>query len=102
MEASTKNVYNWEFFATLGWLTIVSSVGFSIWFILLHRPTVKVSEVNIWKFLVPLFGAIFSWIILSNEKPELISIIGMVIIALSLVVLNFNNVKKAANRRKNK
>lgn len=100
IESSIKNVYTWQYFATLGWLTFVSSVAFSIWFILLQRPAVKVSEVNIWKFLVPLFGAVLSWIILPNEHPELISIIGMVIIAISLVVLNYNNVKKAAAMRK--
>ena len=102
IESSVKNNYTWEYFVILGWLTFVSSVGFSIWFILLQRPKVKVSEVNIWKFLVPLFGAILSWIIVPTESPELIPIIGMVTIALSLVVLNYNNMKKVASKLKKK
>ncbi|MBT3382390.1 MAG: hypothetical protein HN778_20090 [Prolixibacteraceae bacterium] len=51
---------------------------------------------NFWKFLIPVLGAILSWIILSNESPDFTSILGMVIIAFSLVALNYANRKQNA------
>lgn len=76
------------YYISLAWLSFLSAAAFSIWFILLQRPGVKVSELNIWKFIIPVFGAALSWIILPEEKPQLIPIIGMVIISFSLVLLN--------------
>jgi len=60
----------------------------------LKRPGVKVSELNIWKFLIPVFGALLSWFILPDEKAELLAVIGMVFIGLSLIVLNSNHSRK--------
>ncbi len=82
------------YYISLGWLSFLSAAAFSIWFILLRRPGIKVSELNIWKFLIPVFGAALSWIILSDEKPETIALIGMLLIGLSLIVLNANHVRK--------
>ena len=82
------------YYISLGWLSFLSAAAFSIWFILLRRPGIKVSELNIWKFLIPVFGAALSWIILSDEKPEIIALIGMLLIGLSLIVLNANHVRK--------
>ncbi len=81
------------YYISLGWLSVMSAIAFSIWFVLLRRPGIKVSELNIWKFLIPVFGAILSWIILPGEKPEVIAVTGMLIIALSLIVLNANHFK---------
>jgi drug/metabolite transporter (DMT)-like permease len=53
----------------------------------------KVSEINVWKFIIPVLGAVLSWIILPDEKPEWIVIAGMVLVGLSLVVMYYK-VKK--------
>jgi drug/metabolite transporter (DMT)-like permease len=82
------------YYISLGWLSFMSAVAFSIWFILLRRPGIKVSELNVWKFLIPVFGAVLSWIILVDEHPETIALIGMLLIGLSLIVLNANHIKK--------
>ncbi len=87
-----------EYFVSLAWLSFLSAAAFAIWFTLLGRPGVKVSELNTWKFLVPVSGAILSWIIIPNEKPELYSIVGMLIIASSLLIMNYSN-RKAAKAR---
>ncbi len=87
-----------EYYGALGWLSFLSAAAISIWFVLLRRPGVKVSVLNVWKFLIPVSGAILSWIILENEKPDLASVLGMVVIAVSLLSLNFANrqeIKKA-------
>ncbi len=89
------------YYVSLAWLSFMSATAFSIWFTLLRRPGIKVSVLNVWKFLIPVFGAMLSWIILPNEKPEIIALTGMVFIALSLIVLNLgrngNKQKPAEN-----
>ncbi len=80
-----------KYYAALGWLSFLSAAALSIWFVLLRRPGVKVSILNVWKFLIPVSGAILSWIILENEHPDATSIAGMIIIALSLITLNYSN-----------
>lgn len=77
-----------EFYLSLGWLILVSSVAFSIWFILLQQPSVKVSKLNMWKFIIPTFGATFSWILLPNENPTLVTISGMILVLISLYKTN--------------
>jgi len=74
------------FSITLAWLTLVSAAGFSIWFSLLRIENVKVSELNIWKFIIPVFGAICSWLFLPGESPTLLVVCGMIIIAVSIVL----------------
>lgn len=79
------------YFAALGWLSFLSAAAISIWFSLLKRPGVKVSILNVWKFLIPVSGAILSWILIENEKPDPVSIAGMVVIAFSLISLSLSN-----------
>lgn len=83
-----------QYYISLGWLSFMSAVAFSIWFILLRRPGVKVSELNVWKFLIPVFGAVLSWVILVEEHPEVTALTGMLLIGLSLIVLNANLIRK--------
>ena len=64
-----------EFFAVLLWMAVISAAGFSIWFALLRR--VKVSQLNMWKFLIPVFGAIFSWLIVPGESADWPTAAGM-------------------------
>ncbi len=84
-----------EYYFALVWLAIVSALAITIWFGLLGREGVKVSNLNTWKFIIPIFGACISWLILPNESPDLISILGMLVIAFSLLMLNYFNRKKA-------
>ena len=74
------------YYLSLTWLSLLSAIAISIWIILLKRPGVKVSDLNLWKFLIPLFGAMFSWILLPAEKPQVLTVAGMFIITLSLII----------------
>ena len=87
------------FYLALGWLSFLSAAAVSIWFVLLGRKGVKVSDLNFWKFLIPVAGAALSWILIPEENPNLIALIGMGIVAVSLVMLNFN--KRRNSRIKN-
>ncbi len=68
-----------QFLVALAWLAFVSATAFSIWFYWLKR--VKVSELNMWKFLVPVFGVVISWVLLSGESPDLITVACMACVA---------------------
>jgi drug/metabolite transporter (DMT)-like permease len=75
-------------YISLFWLAFISAAAFSIWYTLLKRPGVKVSELNIWKFLIPVSGAGLSWLLVAGEKPDWTSVTGMVVIAGSLFLMN--------------
>lgn len=90
IEGLPRKSFPSEYFAALVWLSFLSAAAISIWNTLLRRPKIKVSELNIWKFLIPVSGAILSWIILPDESPDLVSVSGMGLIGLSLFIL-FNS-----------
>lgn len=88
LEGQPSPVVPWSYYAALGWLAFLSAAAFSIWFILLRRPGVRVSELNLWKFLIPVCGALFSWLLLPEEEPSLWPIVGMLCIAAAIVLYN--------------
>jgi len=83
------------YWLVLVWLSFMSAFAFSLWFKLLQRPGVKVSELNLWKFIIPVVGAVLSWLLVPGENPEWLTITGMIIITGSLVLFYLNTrVKK--------
>jgi drug/metabolite transporter (DMT)-like permease len=74
------------YWLVLIWLSFMSAFAFSLWFKLLQRPGVKVSELNLWKFIIPVVGAVLSWLLVPGENPEWLTISGMIIITGSLVL----------------
>lgn len=91
LEGFELRIYPWKYYASLGWLSFLSASAFSIWFTLLKRPGTKVSYLNIWKFIIPVFGAMLSWMIIPGENAEWPVVIGMIVICISLVTLNLGN-----------
>lgn len=79
--------YSLEFYIAWIWLALIPAVGFSIWYSLLKRPEVKVSELNMWKFVVPVAGVVLSWLLVPGEYPDLYSILGIFIITVALLIL---------------
>jgi drug/metabolite transporter (DMT)-like permease len=65
--------------------------------ILLKKPGVKVSDLNMWKFLIPVAGAILAWTILPGESPDLLSVLGMVVTAIALVIISRNQLIAGVN-----
>jgi len=91
IEGSPLKSYPMDYYFALIYLSILSAVAFSIWFVLLKKPGVKVSSLNLWKFIIPVLGAVIAWIILPDENPEWPAIIGMVFVALSILSFNLCN-----------
>ena len=73
----------------IGWLVIVSTFAFTIWYTILQKKLMTVSELNIWKFITPVSGAILAFLLL-KEIPNIYTIAGLVLVVLSL----FFNSKK--------
>ncbi len=76
-----------RFYAALLWLAFIPAAAFSSWYYLLSQPNVKVSELNIWKFVIPVVGVLFSWALVPNENPSWSAVIGIVIISSAVLVL---------------
>ena len=91
VEGSGQSYFPLTYWIDLIWLSFMSAFAFSIWFKLLQRPGVRVSELNLWKFIIPVVGAILSWLIVPGENPEWLTIAGMVIITGSLVLFFISN-----------
>lgn len=86
VEGVSKGHLPFEYWIDLAWLSFMAAAAFSIWFKLLQRPGIKVSELNLWKFIIPVVGAILSWILVPGENPEWLTITGMIIITASLIL----------------
>jgi drug/metabolite transporter (DMT)-like permease len=84
-DVPSKPDFPLNYWLVLIWLAFMSAFTFSKWYVLLKRPEVKVSELNLWKFIIPVFGAILSWIIVPGEKADWVTVIGIIIISLSLI-----------------
>jgi drug/metabolite transporter (DMT)-like permease len=76
------------YYGALLHLSGLSAGAMTIWFTLLRRPGVKVSEINFWKFIIPVFGALISWTVIEDDHPDISQIFGMVAIAAALVLMN--------------
>jgi drug/metabolite transporter (DMT)-like permease len=86
LEGHPKGAFPKEYWEILLWLSFMAATAFSLWFKLLQRPGVKVSELNLWKFIIPGVGAMLSWLLVPNESPEWITISGIVIIIAALLL----------------
>ncbi len=90
IEGAPKRTYPAQYWIVLSWLSFMAAAAFSIWYKLLQRPGVKVSELNLWKFITPVTGAVLSWLLVPNEHPEWLTISGMIIITVSLIAYYWN------------
>lgn len=91
VEGRPKGPMPIEYWLILEWLCFMAASAFSIWYKLLQRPGVRVSELNLWKFITPVSGAVLSWMLIPDEHPEWLTISGMIIITISLILYYTNN-----------
>lgn len=90
-----------EYWVSLAWLTVMASAAFSIWYIVLRRPGVKVSEINLWKFIIPGAGGIISWLVIPGENPDILTFAGILMITISLILFfRFSNPDRKYNEAK--
>jgi drug/metabolite transporter (DMT)-like permease len=87
-----------EYWLILLWLSFMAAFAFSLWFKLLQRPEVKVSELNLWKFIIPVVGAVLSWLLVPDENPEWLTVSGMIIITASLIMFYRNKKETCSDK----
>jgi drug/metabolite transporter (DMT)-like permease len=73
------------FWSALVYLGFVSAAAFGIWFYLLTVRSEKVSVIGIWQFLIPVAGAVLSWLIVPGDQPSWPVVMGMVLIAAAIL-----------------
>lgn len=98
-EGITYGPFPTEYWISLSWLSMISAVAFSLWYNALQQPGVKVSDLNLWKFIIPVVGAILSWVILPDERPNWITVSGMAIITISLILFFKSNGSTSKNKK---
>jgi drug/metabolite transporter (DMT)-like permease len=86
------------YYFSLAWLSFLSAAAFSLWFIILTRPEVRVSEISVWKFIIPLLGAVLSWLLVEGENPQWNTIAGTVLIATSILIIFYKGFYKLLSR----
>lgn len=74
------------FYLALFWLVFVSAAGFSIWYYLLAKRRESLISMNIWKFIMPVTGGVLGWIIMPDDSPSVVAIMGMFTVALSIFI----------------
>jgi drug/metabolite transporter (DMT)-like permease len=89
VEGINRGPFPLPYYFSLAWLSFLSAAAISIWYTLLKTPGVKVSELNMWKFIIPVFGAALSWMILPGESPDISSVMGMILVGVALVSVNW-------------
>ena len=73
------------------WLSAVSSVSFLLWTALLkYHP---VSRITIFTMLVPVFGTLWSWILLGENIFNIGNLVSLVLIAAGIVLVNIRSNK---------
>lgn len=80
-----------RYWIILLWLSFMAAFAFSLWFKLLQRPGVKVSDLNLWKFIIPVAGAVLSWLLIPDENPDWMTVSGMIVITGSLILFHKGN-----------
>lgn len=78
------------YYASLIYLSFLSAGAFTLWFTVLSREEVKVSEINVWKFMIPVLGAILSWLLIPDESPTWYTFAGMMFIGTAVLIMYGN------------
>lgn len=70
---------------SVGYLGFITAAAVSIWLTIIKLPHVRISNISLWKFLIPSLGPALSWILLPDESPTLSMVLGMVAIVVAIL-----------------
>lgn len=70
----------------LFYLALLSSVAFGLWYYILQFR--KVSELSLFKFIVPISGSMLTAIFLPTEQVLPVHVIGLVFVCLGIIIVN--------------
>ena len=79
----------------LSWLSLVSAVAFLLWTVLLrYHP---VSRISVFNMLIPVFGTLWSGILLGEDIFKWQNLVSLVLICTGIILVNFKGEKKSGN-----
>lgn len=84
-----------DFYLSLVWLIFISSAGFSMWYYLLAKRRESLISMNIWKFIMPVTGGVLGWLIMPDDNPNIKTVVGMLVVALSFLIYYKPDKKKS-------
>lgn len=76
-----------RFWVAMTCLSIIPAIGFTSWHSLLSREGINVSELNVFKFIIPVVGVLLSWILLPNEQPSFKILVSIVIVVGAVIAV---------------
>ena len=76
------------------YLAMVSGVAFSIWATLLKHS--KASKISIYKFTIPIFGVLISYIVLGERNDMQTVLVAMLLVTTGVFLINYSKIKKGA------
>lgn len=68
------------------YLALLSSVAFVIWYAILQYR--KIGEISLYKFVVPVSGALLTALFIPGEKLLPVHIIGLIFVSIGIIVVN--------------
>lgn len=83
------------FYMALSWLVFISAAGFTLWYYLLTGRREQLTTINIWKFIIPVAGAVLGWVLMPDDSPNFMSVLGMAVVGASVFIFFY---KKRAQR----
>jgi len=73
------------------WLAFLSAAAFTLWYMVLkYNP---LGQVSIYKFLIPVFGAIFSALLIPGEKITPGVLVALVLVSVGIIIINYEGVE---------
>lgn len=79
--------WTWPFIGALAYNALLSSgIAWALWLLIVQRLSTQVAGLT--SLLVPVAGVLFAWLLL-HERPGMPETIGIVLIGIALVTLNF-------------
>ena len=75
--------------SVLLYLGLLSAIAYSLWGIILKHN--KVSSVTVYSFMIPVFGVIFSALLLESERVgafKIENIIALILVSAGIVIIN--------------
>ncbi|SHI35382.1 Permease of the drug/metabolite transporter (DMT) superfamily [Clostridium cavendishii DSM 21758] len=70
---------------------LLSSIAFTLWYMLLKYN--KASEITLFRFIIPVSGALLSAIMVKGENLNLNIIIALLLVSSGIIFINYNNDK---------
>ncbi len=93
---------NYKLICGLTFLAFITACATTIWLKLIQSPGVEVSEISIWKLLIPSAGALLSWAFTPGDNATTFSLFALSLILVSIFIATSKGKKNGKKKSKKK